>query len=158
MTRLISATLLLMLLIGLPLHSALGLYTAYETSFYGTRMEDARAINGQYHLDRQPSVLYIDPGDAPYFIRANSSCRFISPLIVSRYRDDWNLSAYPEYQEEYACIVSYTGKYIVLEKGTYIDWIGEDQQVRQPFLKQLWANYTVVYNKSWRVLERKEGK
>jgi hypothetical protein len=133
-----------------------GSYTLYESTFYGTRMEDAQSINAQWHLDQQPAVLYLEPGDAPYFIHANSSCRYIAPLLISRYRDNWNLTNLPQYWEEYNCIAGYQGKYIVMERGDPgLDWFGENQTVRQPLLKIIRNNYTVIWDKSWRVLEKK---
>jgi hypothetical protein len=156
MKKLIPIIILVVFLIYLFEFSFFGNYTNYESTFYGTRYEDATYINSVYHLDREPAVLYLEPGDAPYFIHANSSCRYIAPLLIARYRDNWNLTNLPQYWDEYDCITSYQGKYIVMELGDkQLDWFGEQQKVRQPLLDILWRNYTVVYAKSWRILEKK---
>jgi hypothetical protein len=154
--KLIPAIILVVFLLYLAEFSFFGNYTNYESTFYGTRYEDATAINAQFHLDREPAVLYLEPGDAPYFIHANSSCRYISALLISRYRDNWNLTNLPQYWDEYHCVASYQGKYIVMELGgdKALDWFGENQTVRKPLLDIIWRNYTVVYNKSWRILEK----
>lgn len=157
MKKLIPAIILAVFVLYLVEFSFFGNYTNYESTFYGTRYEDATAINAKYHLDQQPSVLYLEPGDAPYFIHANSSCRYIAALLISRYRDNWNLSNLPQYWDSYNCAATYQGKYIVMELGNNdnLDWLGEHQQVRQPLMHIIWNNYTVVYAKSWRILEKK---
>jgi len=158
MKKLIPAIIIVVFLIYLWQFSFFGNFTNYESTFYGTRYEDGQAINALYHLDQQPSVLYLEPGDAPYFIHANSSCRYIAALIIARYRDNWNLTNLPQYWEEYNCVASYQGKYIVMELGgdKALDWFGENQTVRKPLLDIIWNNYTVVYSKSWRILEKKQ--
>ena len=155
MKKLIPITILIIFAVYMIGFSWMGYNTNYETTFYGTRMEDAQEINSLYHLDKQPAVLYLEPGDAPYFIHANSSCRYISPLLIARYRDNWNISYLKQYQEEYNCIEAYRGKYIVMELGNKdLDWFGEYQTVRQPLRNLIMTNYTEVYHKSWRVLEK----
>jgi len=157
MKKLIPLIILAVFILYLWQFSFFGGYTNYESTFYGTRYEDATFINAKYYLDHEPSVLYLEPGDAPYFIHANSSCRYIAALILSRHRDNWNLSNLPQYWDEYHCVAGYQGKYIVMELGgdKALDWLGENQTVRQPLLKILWNNYTVVESKSWRILEKR---
>jgi hypothetical protein len=101
-------------------------------------------------------ILYLEPGDAPYFLHVNSSCRFIAPLVLVRYRDDWNTTNLPQYWTEYNCIADYQGKYIIMELGNNpaLDWFGENQTVRQPLLNIIRKNYSVVYDYEWRLLER----
>ena len=158
MKKLFPALIFAVVVVYLIYFSWFGSFTDYESTFYGTRMQDAAEINALYHLDMQPSVLYLEPGDAPYFIHANSSCRYIAPLPLIRYRDNWNLSNLPQYWQTYYCVADYQGEYIVMEQGgdKALDWFGESQQVRAPLVGLIKENYTVVYNKSWRVWERKE--
>lgn len=141
----------------LAIFSFAGTHTAYETAFYGPRAEDAQYLNDKYHLDRQPAVLYLEPGDAPYFIRANSSCRYVAGLLLSRYRDNWNLSNLKQYHDYEACIRAYDGDYIIAELGgdTGMDWIGERQAVHADLMNQIFSNYTVIEKRSWRLLVRK---
>ena len=156
MKKLIPILILAVFALYLWQYSFFGNFTNYESTFYGTRYEDAQEINARYHLDQQ-QVLYLEPGDAPYFIHANSSCRYIAALVLSRHRDNWNLSNLPQYWEEYHCVADYQGKYIVMELGSdrALDWFGENQTVRKPLMDIIWRNYTVVYAKSWRILEKK---
>lgn len=136
--------------------SSMGLHTAYEAAFYGPRMEDAQYLNDKYHLNQQPALLYLEPGDGPYFIHANSSCRYVAGLLLSRHRDNWNLSNLKQYHDYETCIREYDGDYIIAELGgdTSMDWIGERQVVHADLMNHIFSNYTVIEKRSWRLLVR----
>jgi hypothetical protein len=146
---------IIILAVAIPLHSAWGWYTTYETNFYGTRMQDADTINANWHLDQQPEVLYLEPGDAPYFIHANSSSRYISPLPVERNRDGWNITYLPEYQEDYNDIWNYNGTFLIEELGgnTGLDWWGDNQQSNKELREHIYSRYHLIFNQSWRIYE-----
>ena len=147
---------IIMLAVAIPLHSFFGWYTNYETTFYGTRMQDADTINANWHLDQQPDVLYFEPGDAPYFLHANNSCRYIAPLPEERNRDNWNITYLPQYQEDYICMWNYNGTFVVFELGGNegLDWVGDHQQVQQTLLNHIYSRYHLVFNQSWRIYEK----
>ena len=147
----------LVVIVYLCLFASWAILSAPDNSYYQRHVSDAQYIFSRFHIDQQPFVLYLDYGDAPYFLHANSSCRYISPLIVARSRDDHNLSYLPEYQEEYQCVMQYQGQYIIMGPDDPIaDWFGENQTVRATIMEKIHQNYTLAYDSSsWRVLERR---
>lgn len=140
------------------LHQPYGMVTDLEIKFWDNKEPHADKINAMFHLDKEPSLLYLDPGDAPYFFRANSSCRYICPLPVQRDAPGWDLSGNADYQEEYTCILNYTGKYIVFDTGNHYDgttdWFLESSEHRQPIMKKLRNEYELVYTGGWRIYQR----
>ena len=149
------AAILAAIIIYIPVFSPVGILDAPDNAFYHTRINDSAIINNQYHLDQQQSVLYLDFGDAPFFFRANSSCRYVAPLALARNRPGWNLSGLSQYQEEYSCIKNYQGQFIVMEPDDPIgDWLGENVTTMQPIIKMIRTNYTQVYGGSWRIWEK----
>jgi len=147
------------LLIWGCLHQPYGAMTAYEITFWGEKEPQADAINALYHLDREPSLLYLDPGDAPYFFRANSSCRYICPLPVQRDAVDWNVNWTAAYREEYDCIMAYDGRYIVFDAGNHYDgvtdWFSESYVDRVPLMEKIHSEYRLVWNGSWRIYQKR---
>lgn len=140
------------------LHQPAGIMTDYEIKFWDSKEPQADIINERFHLDQEPALLYLDPGDAPYFFRANSSCRYVCPLPVQRDAPGWDLSVLPAYKEEYDCIMAYQGRYIVFDAGNHYDgvtdWFSESYSHRLPLMQKIHAEYRLVYNGSWRVYER----
>jgi hypothetical protein len=134
-----------------------GLLSVPDNIYYQSHSTGAQETLSGFHIDKQPSVLYLDYGDAPYWLQANSSCRYIAPWIIARDRDDHDISYLPEYQEEYQCIMQYQGRYIVMETNDPIDdWFGENQTVRSPIMQKIHSNYTLVYdNPAWRIMEHR---
>lgn len=157
--HIVVATLFCMLICFAVLHSPSGIVTSYEIAFWGNKEPHADIINSQFHLDDEPSLLYLEPGDAPYFFRANSSCRYICPLPVQRDAPGWDLSGNADYKEEYDCIMGYTGRYIVFDAGNHYDgvtdWFNDNYTHRIPITTKINDEYRLVYSGSWRVFERK---
>jgi len=147
-----------MLVVFAFMHQPYGSMTSYEIKFWGQKEPDADIINSRFHLDREPALLYLDPGDAPYFFRANSSCRYVCPLPVQRDADGWDLSGNADYRDEYDCIMGYSGKYIVFDAGNHYDgitdWFQSEYAHRLPITRKISAEYRLVYNGSWRIYER----
>jgi hypothetical protein len=156
MKKLIPAAIIFVILVHISLFSIYGWYDKYESQFYESRSATANMLDKEFNLSKQPSLLYLEPGDAAYFFHANSSCRMVAPLVLVRYRDNWNTTNLPQYWEEYNCIANYHGKYIVMELGgdVSMDWFGDNQTVRKPLMDFIKGNYTVVANKAWRIWER----
>lgn len=149
---------LTMVAIFAVLHAPWGMVTEYEIRFWDGKEPQADIINERFHLDQEPALLYLDPGDAPYFFRANSSCRYVCPLPVQRDAPGWDLSGNRDYQEEYDCIMAYTGRYIVFDAGNRYDgttdWFQENSTHRMPITRKIRDEYRLVYNGSWRIYER----
>jgi hypothetical protein len=132
-----------------------------HNGYYYAHINDSQIINDQYHLDQQQSVLYLEIGDAPFFFRANSSCRYVNPIMLTRNRPEatkdrpaWDTSYLPQYREEYNCIRDYQGKFIVMQMAGPDDWLGENVTTMQPLMKIIRTNYTLVYDRSWRIWEK----
>jgi hypothetical protein len=100
--------------------------------------KDKIVVQETYHLNQEPSVLYLDHGDAPYYVEAPSACRYVAPLIIQRNWGDRDLTGLPAYTETMNCIMSYKGKYIIL--GT--DWFGKHESVNQKIADE----YQQVYH------------
>jgi len=139
-------------------NSYVGFITDMELSFWKSKDPVSTEVNSIYHLDQEPTILYLDAGDSPYFFRANSSCRYSTPLPFQR--DDpgnWSLSWMPEFQEEYSCINNYQGKYIIMDVNSNFefDWIGMHKPNRQDLKNLLESNYTPVWEKCWLIYQKK---
>lgn len=143
------------------LHQPAGIMTDYEIKFWDSKEPQADIINQKFHLDQEPALLYLDPGDAPYFFRANSSCRYIAPLPIQRDAPGWDLTGLPQYWEEYDCVMDYTGQYIVFDAGNHYDgitdWFSESFEDRLPIMQKIHSEYQLVYNGSWRIYQRNPG-
>lgn len=109
-------------------------------------------------LQHQKSVLYLDIGDAPYFLKANSTCRYINSLPFQRNAERWNISDLSQYQENYKCIMDYNGKYIITANLWYMDgydiWWRENTTDNRNAMNKIDSEYTEVWNQSWIVYER----
>lgn len=111
-----------MFFIFLFMSSYWGAGMAYEKAFWGNKQGYAiEAFETIPDLKDQHTVLYLDPGDAPFYFFANSSCRYVAPLVVQRNIDKWDLTMYPQYWEEYNCIMNYDGNYIITDNN---GWFG----------------------------------
>jgi len=92
-----------------------------------------QAIN----IGKEPSVLYLDSGNSPYYVEAPSACRYIAPVIIRRNMGDRDLTNQPAYTQEADCIMSYEGKYIVLDE----DWFG----LHEPMNSKIANEYRLIY-------------
>jgi hypothetical protein len=134
-----------------------GSFTAFEYSFWQQKEVNADTINAHYNLTNQPSLLYLDPGDAPYYFHANSSCHYIAPMPVERSTNRWNITYLPQFNETYNCILAYKGKYIVSDigGGAVSGFYGEGILIRKPIMDKLNNEYRPVMNLSWTLWERR---
>lgn len=153
--KFILITIFSMIALWFLFYQPMGIMTGYEVKFWQDSERIANEINARYDLPNQTSILYMDPGVAPYFFHANSSCRYISPLPIQRDYPDWNQSGQQAYKDEYACIMEYTGKYIVMDDGE-MDWFDEDYAHRVPIMDKIHSEYNLVNKEGWRIWERKD--
>jgi hypothetical protein len=140
------------------INSAIGSYSIYEYTFWHQKEMDADNINAQFDLVNQTSLLYLDPGDAPFYFSANSSCRYIASMPVERSTREWNITYTDAFKEDYACILAYHGDYIVADISSHQDigYFGQGIADRKPIMDMIANNYTKVADKSWAVYERKK--
>jgi hypothetical protein len=124
---------------------------------------DFWVMQTQYHsrmlaavpdLTSQNSVLYLNSGNAPYYIGANSSCRYSTPLPFQRNSPTWNITRLPEYQDQFSCMMAYSGKYIVMDASP---WLGNDTPDNQAVWNKINTDYTKVWSMGWDVYERING-
>ena len=132
-----------------------GSYSLYEYSFWASKERNADIINDRFDLNNQSELLYLDPGDAPYYFHANSSCRYITPMPVQRNDPQrWNLTAWPQYSDNRDCILKYQGEYILTDvsNGSLFSY----SFFRDPDIAAMIANnYTKVSSASWEVFRKR---
>ena len=137
-----------MVVISALLHVPSGEYTKIEIEFWGGKEQNAHDAETAFALSGQPELLYLDPGDAPYFFKAKSACRYLCSLPVQRDSPDWNISTLDAYKQDYNCIMNYTGDYIVSD----YKWFNASYH---PEIKnKIDSEYTKVWNRSWDVYKR----
>jgi hypothetical protein len=123
-----------------------------EQNFWeGKNIESVNIVNNFTDITTQSSILYLDPGDAPYYFQSNSSCRYISPLIFQRNSEEWNTSGLKQYKEEFSCIMAYQGKYIVTDAGI---WFEKNTTDNHKVWDMIHSNYTKVWNRSWNIYQK----
>ena len=123
-----------------------------ERDFYGNQWEKANIVKEQIpDLIHQDTILYIDSGVAPYYFPSNSSCRYVQPMPFQRNNLKWNLTDAYQYQEEYVCIMNYTGKYIIEDNGP---WFKEDTPDMKVVRNKLNTEYDLISTDSWSIYRR----
>lgn len=123
-----------------------------EKNFWAGKNTESVNIRSNFtDITQQESILYLDPGDAPYYFHSNSSCRFICPLIFQRNSPEWNTSGLVQYKQEYDCIMAYEGKYIVTDAG---DWFEKNTTDNKKVWDKIHSGYTMVWNKSWNIYQK----
>ncbi len=142
----------------LIINSVFGVFTQYEYTFWHQKELNADTINSQFDIIGQESVLYLDPGDAPYYFHANSSCHYLTPMPVERSTDKWNMSHLHQFKECYDCIVSYQGEYIIadINNGNNPGFFGRGLLQQERIMEMIRNNYTEVESLSWTIYKRND--
>ncbi|MDD3962484.1 MAG: hypothetical protein PHT77_11560 [Bacteroidales bacterium] len=123
-----------------------------EQNFWeGKNIESVNIVNNFTDITEQTSILYLDPGDAPYYFQSNSSCRYISPLVFQRNSEEWNTSGLKQYYDEFSCIMAYQGKYIITDAGV---WFEKNTTDNHKVWDMIHSNYTKVWNRSWNIYQK----
>ena len=118
-------------------------YMQQETFWKSLKTENTR-IDAKFHISSEPEVLFLDSGDAPYYFRAKSACRYSSPIVIQR-----NMTTNPVFQEQINCISNYKGKYVITEWS----WLNNEM-----IKTRIENNYFLVdVNPVWGIYERKWG-
>lgn len=155
--RVFSALVIAAMIIWIVFDSYGGISSQGEIRFWESKERMVSEMLEACDLRNESGILYLDPGDASYFIGANSSCRYSSPLMIARHNPpEYDLSALEQYREEYSCIMGYQGDYIVLD-ALPENWLQEDVPARQPIMEMIGRNYTLVWEKGFRILRRVSG-
>lgn len=139
------------------INSAAGSFTEFEYTFWHQKEINANIINEQFNLTNQSELLYLDPGDAPYYFHANSSCHYIAPMPVERSTERWNMTDLPQYSDTMNCILSYQGEYIVsdIDNGFVTGFFGEGIRIRKEITDMISRNYSKVESKSWTIYKKR---
>jgi len=162
----VGALMIIFLLIMIPgyvmINSSMGLFTTYEYTFWHQKERNADEINSQFNLTNQSTLLYLDPGDAPFYFHANSSCHYITPMPIERSTDRWNISHLPQYSETYNCILNYQGEYIVgyirnpsTSHELSLNYFGEGISIRKDIINKIDTEYELVSDKSWEIYKKR---
>jgi len=137
-------------------NSNVGIMTKVEDDFFAQQYRYVDDIQGQFHIADESSVLYLDAGVAPYYLRANSSGRYICPLPLQRDSPDWNLTNNYAFQQTYREAMDYNGTYIIWDGALgYTDWMHTKYENRKPLVDKLSNEYDVVWTKGWVIYKRK---
>lgn len=131
-----------------------GSFTVYEYTFWEQKEQNADSILELKDIALQPSLLYLDPGDAPYYFHANSSCHYITPMPVERNKPGWDLTYLPQYTETYNCIVTYQGKYIISDLKDKKQYFGEGILKNKTIMDMIERNYTKIDSQSWDIYKK----
>lgn len=146
----ISVLIMMVLFLLVTSHWSMGMQV--ENKFWEEKnSESVNILNNFSDIKYQDSILYLDPGDAPYYFQSNSSCRYICPLPFQRNSDTWDMSNTSAYKETYNCIMNYTGKYIITDAG---NWSVRNTSDNKKVQNKLTTQYKKVYNKGWNIYER----
>jgi hypothetical protein len=139
------------LVLYLVINSMFGSFTVYEYSFWQSKEMDATTIN----LTNQSTLLFLDPGDAPYYFHANSSCHYITPMPVERNAPDWDISYLPQYKETRDCIINYQGEYIISNLHNKKQFFGTSILSDTDITVMMDRNYTkVISTMSWDIYHK----
>ncbi len=125
--------------------------SGYHNTYWDNRESEALALNEKYNLSNQGSILFLDPGDAPYYFRSVSASRYICPMPVQRDSPGWQTNNTQAYNETYRDIMRYNGSYIVgLDWWFFQNMTADKQAIRD----KIDAGYTLVHNGSWTVFQK----
>ena len=79
-----------------------------QEAFWNKIDSDASLLEEKYHMDDQPSILYLTTADAPYWFDSPSACRQVGSLPIM-----YNMTDTQEYADTLSCIEKYQGEYII---------------------------------------------
>jgi hypothetical protein len=99
----------------------------------------------QFHLDDEPEMLFLAPGDPCYIIRAKSCTRYYGPVILARARNNKSLRDTEYFREVLGSALAYHGTYIY-----HSDWLLLDH------LPELEAKLKAEYEPACPTLEQYE--
>jgi hypothetical protein len=121
--------------------------------------DDSKIINEQFDLPNQSSILYMDTGSLPYYVNgANTSCRYVAPLILQRMNPNRTVvSTLPAYEEEYLCVMNYSSRYILTDGplGKADGWFGVDSTEKRSIITKINTEYVNVHNGAWSIYEKR---
>jgi hypothetical protein len=150
-TMFIVGSMVTILVLYIAINSCFGSFTTYEYSFWESKEHNADAIN----LTNQSALLYLDPGDAPFYFHSNSSCHYITPMPVERNSKEWDLTYLPQYKDTFNCIMSYQGEYIISDLNSKRQYFGAGIMENESIMDMLAKNYTKVQDTmSWDVYHK----
>lgn len=127
-----------------------------EYSYSASERDAAINLTGAFPdiLD-QPSMLYLDVGDAPYYLGVNSTSRYILMSPFQRNSSWWDVSDLPQYHEAYSDIMNYDGKYIIGATSESGEWMVHDTPDNKRVWDKINSEYSIVWQGMWVLYEKK---
>jgi len=123
---------------------------SWHVTYWDTYSSDANLINSNFSLTSQPELLYLDEGAAQWYFFAPSACRISVPFIIYFNQTGHDLRQLPAYRELSECISTYTGEYIVTDRG-----LAELSPTQKPITKKVEEGYVKVWNQSFEIYQKK---
>ena len=114
---------------------------------WSERESSAADIISRYDVLSQPVTLYLNDGEAAYYMSTKSACRYVGSLPPI-----WNLSGTDTYWEMRNCSLEYTGKYVVV----FPLWVDLNVTTHSELSDKINTEYTKVYSNYWDVYQRKD--
>jgi hypothetical protein len=157
--NLIAAIIVILFVLYCALYSPIGKYGHEEHDMNSYFNNESAKINSQFGLSNQSSILYLDTGSGPYYFNGvNSSCRYVAPLIIQRANPNrTQILSLPQNQDEYDCIMNYTGRYIIADGklGADDSWFGNDTYQKQNINLKIANDYIDSHSGGWEVYVKK---
>lgn len=73
-----------------------------------------KALDDRFGLSGQASILFLDAGEAAYYLDAGSACKHFFPLPLQRADTHPLLIATESYRNNLNCILAYDGQYVIV--------------------------------------------
>ena len=124
-------------------------------AFWNERNRGAVEIDARFNLSGQPEMLYLDPGDAPWYFGTPSACRYVAPLPIQRNTPEWDMTGAPGYWDDWTCTMAYQGEYIIANNA----WMKWNLTTHRPLKEKIDAGWVQVWdsgvgnNVSWQGLD-----
>lgn len=134
---------------------AFWLLSAYTFSWHGEYWADRdrgmETFIQSSNITTGQTILYLDEGDAPWYIGVQSECRFMNPFLLYFNNSQHDLRGLPEYNQTLTCVKNYAGEYIVASDS----WLGlHTNPELQEITDKIESGYIKVWNRSFDIYRR----
>ena len=97
-------------------------------------------LDGRHRLSEEPSLLFLEAGEASYFITPRSALRWIYPLPLQRVHSNPELVRSAVHVRALEQALAYEGQYIILDAT----WMRSDQRLLPALSEKIEREYEVV--------------
>lgn len=159
--NLVAATVVILFVMYCALYSPISKYGSEEKMMNDFFWKDAGKINTEFDFQNETNVLYMDTGSLPYYTNgANTSCRYVAPLILQRNNPNRTVvGTLPQYWEMYECVMKYSGRYILADGqiGPQESWFGNDTDEKMKIIEKIENEYFIAHTGAWNIYQRKNS-